>query len=124
MFTKQLVDIVRSFLRSHLIEMVEPKNRYYEWPPGPEVWYRICDHTCQVRDTLVNTIKWWKRKTFNCGTLDKFMCSPCIAAVGGSKEPCISLTGAGILFNQMTKEQIGNIGKLFTGLHRLGMLRH
>jgi hypothetical protein len=45
--------------------------------------------------------------------IDKFMCSPCIAAVGGSKELCISLTGAGILFNQMTKEQIGNIGKLF-----------
>ena len=43
----------------------------------------------------------------------KFMCSPCGASVGGSKEPCISLTGAGILFNQMTEEQIGNIGRLF-----------
>ena len=52
------------------------------------------------------------------------MCSPCIAAVGGStnswdppgrfsEEPCISYTGAGKLFSQMTKGQIGNIGKLF-----------
>jgi hypothetical protein len=43
----------------------------------------------------------------------KFVCFPCVAAVGGSKERCISLTGAGILFNPMTKEQIGNIGRLF-----------
>ena len=48
------------------------------------------------------------------------MCSPCIAAVGGppagsgSKEPCISLTGARKLFRQMmTKGQRENICKLF-----------
>ena len=56
------------------------------------------------------------------------MCSPCIAAVGCyttaamapwdppgrfSKEPCISYTGAGKLFDQMNKRQRRNIGKLF-----------
>ena len=62
---------------------------------------------------LEGSIKWWKGKESKCLTREEFMCSPCIAAVGGSKEPCISLTGAGILFNQMTEEQIGNIGRLF-----------
>ena len=71
-------------------------------------------------------LKYWQEKKEKCCHLkEKYMlliygtpmrgamCSPCLAAVGGSKEPCISLTGAGTLFNQMTEEQMGNIGRLF-----------
>ena len=72
-------------------------------------------HTYEVRDTLVLTIKGWKGKTDKFSKIlnRDFMCSPCIAAVVGSKEPCISLTGSGKLFSQMTKEQLVNIGRLF-----------
>ena len=45
----------------------------------------------------------------------RHFCSPCNDAswTGGSKEPCISQTGAGLLFRQMTEDQVGNICKLF-----------
>ena len=117
-FTKQLVDIVRSFLRRHLILLVEPVW-YYEWPPGPAEWDRLCDHTDGSRNSLEGVLRSWTIKHSCCSSREEFMCSPCIAAVGGppaecyTKKPCISHTGAGKLFSQMTKGQIGNIGKLF-----------
>ena len=72
-------------------------------------------HTFEEKDTLVQEIRVWKKKTRKCSLLlnPESMCSPCIAAVGDSKEPCISLTGARELFSQMTEEQLGNIGRLF-----------
>ena len=109
-FTKQLVDIVHSFLRSHLLEMVRTK-----WSPSSKYFRMKCEF---AMGNLIYVLKWWTGK--NCcltheksHLYKKFVCSPCAAAEGGSKEPCISLTGAGILFNQMTKEQSGNIGRLF-----------
>ena len=61
-FTKQLVDTVRSFLRKHLIAVVKPKNLFYEWPPSP--MYSLC--TDKDRLSLEKAIHVWKGKKSRC----------------------------------------------------------
>ena len=106
MFTKLLVDIVRSSLRSHLSEMVS-----FPWGPSNQC---IMMKSELAKLNLESGLKCWKEKTV-AGPMrsQTYTRSSCGASVGGSKESCISPTGAGILFNQMMGEQIGNIGRLF-----------
>jgi hypothetical protein len=81
-FTKKLVEIVRSFLRSHLINMVVPKNTFFVWPPCHN---RLCMYSDEARSNLEVTPKWWtgklidcwKGKYSKCGPEEKFMCNPC-----------------------------------------------
>jgi hypothetical protein len=51
----------------------------------------------------------WRGKKEKCVYNERYMCPPCIA---GYHELCISLSGTGKLFNQMTDGQIGKINRL------------